>query len=431
MQRKTLKQIIVFVLVAATVVTTFAACSSNKKEPEVTETISFAAKWVINPVIDAQAIDALVRADFNEETNHYDISYADCFRIMSNGKYGIINLKGEVVVEPEFDELFAIRNSDDFLGIKESEDGEKTQKYIHSDTFNTETAYKTYNSEKYEYYWNTDSVKAVFVQVSGGDAKEKDLAPSQPEILKGVSYSGNKFTPDGTYGLYCNSENVTGMRYTGAGCFSDGKAAFRSNGKWGYLDSTGKTVIPFEYDAVWGYSALGGEDTPYESFDGYVTLCKDKKFGIMRDDGTVVADFIYDGATPVVDGKAFVKSEGKWGLISVDGTDEHIDVTTTTRTTTEKVTTEAEDKTSTTENNDDENLEETYEYPNYPTGDYVTYNYISLRSVAGGPDDTIIMKIDGTVDGASFHVDRVDGDYGHITYDGNEGWVNLNYAEQE
>lgn len=445
MQNKNLKQILAFALVAAVIVTTFAACSSKKeKNPEKTEeTASYTANWVINPVIDAQAITPIVRADFNENTNHYDISYADCFRIMRNGKYGIINLKGEIVVKPEFDKLFAIRNSENFLGVKVDSNDEKTQTYIHNETFNIEPAYNEYNSEKYEYYWNTGKAEALFVEVSGENAKEKDFAPSLPEIIKGVTYSGNKYTPDGTYGLYCNSENITGMRYAGAGCFADGKAAFMSNGKWGYLDSTGRTVIPFEYDAVWGYSAMGGEDTPYESFEGYVTLCKDKKFGVMDKDGKIVADFIFDGATPVVDGRAFVKTEGKWGLISVDGATEHIDVTTTTKkTTTTSKSTEAE-KTDESTTEEEETTESTvstteyegdvYGYANFPAGTYRTHNYISLRSYPGGDDDTILTKVDGieNENGVSFYVDRVDGDYGHIIYDDYEGWVNLNYAEAE
>ena len=451
MHRKTIKQILAFVMFAVMIVTTFSACSSKeKKEPENKPAATFTAQWVSEPIIDAQAIDPIVRADFNENTNHYDISFADCFRIMRNSKYGLIDLNGKIVVEPKYDKLFAIRGSEDFLGIKTSENGEKTQTYIHNKTFDTEPAYKEYNYEKYEYYWNTDTVKAMFVEVSGGAEKEKDFAPSLPEILKGVTHSGNKFTPDGTYGLYCNSSNITGMRYSGAGCFSDGKAAFCSNGKWGYLDSTGRTVVPFEYDAVWGYSAMGGEDTPYESFDGYVTLCKDKKFGVMKDDGTIVADFIYDGATPVVDGKAFAKVEGKWGIISVDGSNEHIDVTTTT-TTTKKTeisssTTEKQDEEdiqdettkteaeSTTEKTTEETTSSEYEgdvygYAKYPSGTYRTYNNISLRSTPGG--DTIITTVDGIGTGVSFYVDKVDGEYGHIIFGNYEGWVNLDYAEKE
>ena len=106
------------------------------------------------------------------------------------------------------------------------------------------------------------------------------------------------------------------MIYSGAGCFSNGMAAFESNGVWGYIDSNGKTVLPFGFNAVKGYSAFGGEDTPYECFDGYVTVTKDGKFGIYSSEGKAVTQMIYDWATPVVSGRAYICNDGKWGLAS-------------------------------------------------------------------------------------------------------------------
>ena len=37
-------------------------------------------------------------------------------------------------------------------------------------------------------------------------------------------------------------------KYEDAGLFVDGLAPVKQNGKWGYIDKTGKTVIPFQYD---------------------------------------------------------------------------------------------------------------------------------------------------------------------------------------
>ena len=56
--------------------------------------------------------------------------------------------------------------------------------------------------------------------------------------------------------------------------------------------------------------------TPYESYDGYVTVTKDGKFGIMTNEGKPVTELVFDGATPVVGGRAYVLKGGKWGLVS-------------------------------------------------------------------------------------------------------------------
>lgn len=43
-------------------------------------------------------------------------------------------------------------------------------------------------------------------------------------------------------------------QYEDADYFSEGLAAVKKNGKWGYIDETGKTVIPFEYDYAFPFS---------------------------------------------------------------------------------------------------------------------------------------------------------------------------------
>ena len=43
-------------------------------------------------------------------------------------------------------------------------------------------------------------------------------------------------------------------QYEDADSFSEGLAAVKKDGKWGYIDETGKTVIPFEYDYAFPFS---------------------------------------------------------------------------------------------------------------------------------------------------------------------------------
>lgn len=42
-------------------------------------------------------------------------------------------------------------------------------------------------------------------------------------------------------------------QYEAAQAFSEGLAAVRQNGKWGYIDTTGKAVIPFQYDQAYAF----------------------------------------------------------------------------------------------------------------------------------------------------------------------------------
>ena len=211
-----------------------------------------------------------------------------------------------------------------------------------------------------------------------------------------------------------------GMIYSGAGLFANGMAAFKSNGVWGYVDSNCKTVIPFGYDAVKGYSAFGGEDTPYECYDGYVTVTKNGKFAILTNEGKSVTDLIYDGATPVVGGRAYLLKDGKWGLVSFgDSTyaTARTDVASTAPAKTRKAETTTE-KTTVEETTTEADL----------TGNYIVNTEgLNLRTDAGTENDIITELSEGT----ELTVDRVYNGWGHVYYDGNEGWVLLDYLDKE
>lgn len=421
-------KIIAVLMCVATVLGAFTACSSKKTTPNtvkasVNDGPHTDPKWVVVPSIDAQAIEPLVRADYNESTRHYDISYADCFKIKQNGKYGIIDYNGKIVIKPKYDSIVAIRNSSDFVATGKTSDGETVQTYINYNDFSVESSYRKYNTLRYEYLWNATDNSAVFVQNDNGEIYKDDLKAALPESVRGVKDVDGEYVGDGTYGLYINGKNIMGMIYSGAGCFSNGMAAFKSNGVWGYIDSNGKTVLPFGYDAVKGYSAFGGEDTPYESYDGYVTVTKDGKFGVFTNEGKAVTDMSYEGATPVVGGRAYILKDGKWGLASFgDSSDAtaRTDVTTATKpeeTTTEKPTEKTTEKTTVEETTTAEGA-----------GNYVVNtDGLKLRTDAGTQNDIILELSEGTV----LTIDRVSDGWGHTYYDGNEGWVSLDYVDKE
>lgn len=421
-------KIIAVLMCVATVLGAFTACSSKKTTPNtvkasVNDGPLTDPKWVVVPSIDAQAIEPLVRADYNESTRHYDISYADCFKIKQNGKYGIIDYNGKIVIKPKYDSIVAIRNSSDFVATGKDSDGETVQTYINYNDFSVESSYRKYNTLRYEYLWNATDNSAVFVQNDNGEIYKDDLKAALPESVRGVKDVDGEYVGDGTYGLYINGKNIMGMIYSGAGCFSNGMAAFKSNGVWGYIDSNGKTVLPFGYDAVKGYSAFGGEDTPYESYDGYVTVTKDGKFGVFTNEGKAVTDMSYEGATPVVGGRAYILKDGKWGLASFgDSSDAtaRTDVTTATKpeeTTAEKPTEK------TTENTTAEETTTAEGADNY----VVNTDGLKLRTDAGTQNDIILELSEGTV----LTIDRVSDGWGHTYYDGNEGWVSLDYVDKE
>lgn len=98
-------------------------------------------------------------------------------------------------------------------------------------------------------------------------------------------------------------------------CFAEDRAAkyamplwpVARNGKWGYIDSKGKVVVPFEYESAWNFS------------EGLALVQKGGKWGFINEQGRVAIPFQHDYCLPFYDGWAraddsFIDKEGKQTL---------------------------------------------------------------------------------------------------------------------
>ena len=102
------------------------------------------------------------------------------------------------------------------------------------------------------------------------------------------------------------------------------------DGKWGYINDKGETVIPFEYEPSWGkgffYDRYGTADLEvpdekafcYAASGGFVPLLKDGQWKLVNMQGeTAIPYGVFETIRPVYDGKCWVKKDGKWGVIRV------------------------------------------------------------------------------------------------------------------
>ena len=91
------------------------------------------------------------------------------------------------------------------------------------------------------------------------------------------------------------------------GEFSEGLAAVKKNGKYGFIDMKGKLVIPCEWDDVRDFSR------------GMAKVRKDKKYGFIDTTGKFVIPCEWDYAGGFNEGLAPVKKNDKWGFIDTTG----------------------------------------------------------------------------------------------------------------
>lgn len=137
-----------------------------------------------------------------------------------------------------------------------------------------------------------------------------EVVAAKYEEVNSAHYGLAAFKQNGKYG-YVNAEGteVVPAQYEQANDFSHYGAIVKKDGKWGTLArGTGKVRVPAIYDAL-------GE-TIGENY--VVAAQKDGKWGYVSYDGSVVVPFEYDQAAPFGwGGLAMVAKGGKYGFINV------------------------------------------------------------------------------------------------------------------
>ena len=89
--------------------------------------------------------------------------------------------------------------------------------------------------------------------------------------------------------------------------YNDGYAAVKLNDKWGFIDTSGELVIPCE----WNYAILASE--------GMIAVCDGKKWGYIDTFGEIVIPCEWDFTGSFNGGLAKVKTNGKMGFVDKQG----------------------------------------------------------------------------------------------------------------
>ncbi len=117
-----------------------------------------------------------------------------------------------------------------------------------------------------------------------------------------------KVKKDGKYGYIDKTgREVIPLIYYSAYDFIEGLARVEKDGKCGYIDKTGKVVIPLIYDMVWSF------------IEGLAKVKKDGKYGYIDKTGKLLASLIYDDVGPFSEGLAWAKKDEKYGYIDKAG----------------------------------------------------------------------------------------------------------------
>ena len=318
-----------------------------------------AYRWLIEPTINADNIISFdgSQVDPNNEKN---TAYANYSVIRQNGKYGIIDYSGNMVVPAEYDDYYTCWCGEVTLFNIINEKNDEYE-YCSIDSSNQVVYYAAeHHDSSPRYYWNSNEEK-IYVKDADEEQGEEYTGKKAVVVCEAdVKKSDNGFydispVSEPLYGLAKKDKLILDMQYTdfyapaykGAGLTC---IAFENDeGKWGYVGSDGKTILAFKCDGdMSAYCGKVIDDEmavhPYLFTDDYLPVSIDSSYGYYDIDGNcIVKPGEFDQARPAHNGKAWVMKSGKWGVIAFGDApveeDSSEEETTTTTTTTSYITT--------------------------------------------------------------------------------------------
>lgn len=237
-----------------------------------------------------------------------DPSAFPLFPIEENGKWGYIDISGDVVIVPRFEQAYHFREG---LGQVEI-DGKNgfidragntviEPQFKSAWPFSEGLAVVQFENRRWGYIDQTGRTVIEPQYLIAFPFTEGLAATMDREEAWGfIDKSGNTVIPH----RYCSTEMCTSMPEK----FSDGLAAVPFDDKWGYIDKNGEVVIrPGFYEA--------------DHFcEGLARVQVDGKWGYIDTAGNYVIASEYDEAYDFSEGFAMVRQGAKKGYIDKTGT---------------------------------------------------------------------------------------------------------------
>lgn len=243
-------------------------------------------------------------------------------KVRNGTRYGIINMKGEIIVPIAFDGVSEM--SEGFFAVRQGVFPKCLSGYYDTTgktaiPFKFVDAYPFENGRAMVKVGVFPDLKHVFID---GTGKLLDYyGASGKYLLMGSPSEGlTAFNKEGKWG-YLNSDSIEVIKptYEEAGDFHGGFAAVKLKNKYGYIDRGGNTVIPFKYDMAGDF---------YKGVAIVYVLVKTNdelqgeapKYGLIDKNKTEITPMQYDFIGLFnKDGIAIVKKGNKHSIINLAG----------------------------------------------------------------------------------------------------------------
>lgn len=237
------------------------------------------------------------------------------FTDYSSGKKGLMTLGGEITEKAEHNSFSVISDTwRNYRYIAESPRSEYLL-LVDADTKTvTSRQYHGLKSPELIPCWEEKVRHLAWTDETGyaGEVKTNEVT-----LSPGLYPVADSLKEGAKYGYVSHILRLDiALMYEKAMDFSDDLAAVKKDGKWGYINENGVTVIPFEFDSC-AYADAMADDCSFSFRNGLAPVCKNGKFGIINKKGETVVDFIFMSIIQGENGVYLALKDGKWGKITV------------------------------------------------------------------------------------------------------------------
>lgn len=143
--------------------------------------------------------------------------------------------------------------------------------------------------------------------------------PQEERILQNVNLQYDYIGSEDEYGfsdvrkngkwgfLSSDKKEVVPAIYDSVGSFHEGLAEVSKNGKYGFVDTTGKIVIDLTFDNVYGFSS------------GIAKVTNHGRYGLINKKGRIILPTDYDNIAYVSGDMIAICKNGLWGFADLTG----------------------------------------------------------------------------------------------------------------
>lgn len=233
----------------------------------------------------SRLINGGVRTEEKTVANQY-------FAVYTDDKWGVINSRGDIIIEPQYEEAIIIPdNSRDVFICTYDVDyvtGSYKSRVINSRGEEIITGYDTIQALE-----NYDSNNNLWYETDA-------LVVSREGKYGLVDFRGREL-------LRCEYDSIRALNGV------SNSILIEQEGKYGLVDNIGAVIVELEYAQIEPISDR------YEN--GYIVTTTDNKIGVINRDKTVAVESKYQDIQPIYgNGNYVVKEDNDWKIINSDGT---------------------------------------------------------------------------------------------------------------